>query len=321
MIEFLFMGLGIEKLRPSYFIVKKILRKKQYSHVLLNNFFPTLSLSILDTAKQQNSKILLWLHNARHSCANGLLFNGRGQNCHQCLEKTSWKAFFYNCYHSWAQSFLYGLTYRNQRISKKILQHTDHVVAPSQYTMNHFKKMQQWLKETKTPQESVIYFPLVPQSVETAPLKKLQTPFYLFIGRLSYEKGADLFLKQAQKFPNKNFVLAGDGPMENELKSMNTPNVAFLGRVDLAEKNWLFKNTEAILMTSRVGENSPMVIYESHSYRTPVVYPQDGGAQEVMKRLKRSGCSIDEFQGQSFLKAAVTQVSDQFLTELSQLFK
>lgn len=69
------------------------------------------------------------------------------------------------------------------------------------------------------------------------------------------------------------------------------------------DRDWLFAHCEALIIPSRVAETSSLVITESQRFLTPIVYPPGGGAQETFTLLKRSGCSLDEFKGQTFLKA------------------
>ena len=71
------MILGLEKMRPSFAKVKKILNDDHYTHIIFNNFIPTVSLALPELCKKKSVITLYWVHNARLSCANGLLYNGR----------------------------------------------------------------------------------------------------------------------------------------------------------------------------------------------------------------------------------------------------
>jgi glycosyltransferase involved in cell wall biosynthesis len=134
-------------------------------------------------------------------------------------------------------------------------------------------------------------------------LEKIPKPFYLFLGRLNYDKGADIFLDLAKKYPESGFLICGEGPMLEELKGSPLTNLGVAGQVSSDEKPWLFRNCEALIIPSRTPETSSLVISESHLYGTPVVYPLGGGAEETFKRLGRVGCSLQEFTGQRFSKS------------------
>jgi glycosyltransferase involved in cell wall biosynthesis len=120
----------------------------------------------------------------------------------------------------------------------------------------------------------------------------------LFVGRVSYEKGADIFADLAAKMPHAGFVMAGSGPLLQDIPS--SPNLICPGFLGEEEKLWLYQNCDALVIPSRVPENAPMVIFESQPFGTPVVYPRGGGAEELVRWLGRDGCHLDDFVGQQF---------------------
>lgn len=77
--------------------------------------------------------------------------------------------------------------------------------------------------------------------------KSLQTIAY--IGRLSREKNIDIIIRSAKFFPDKTFLIIGDGPEENNLKeladSLKLENVRFLGRRDDVPK--LHRNIDLVV--------------------------------------------------------------------------
>jgi glycosyltransferase involved in cell wall biosynthesis len=154
-------------------------------------------------------------------------------------------------------------------------------------------------------------------------IEKIPRPFFLFLGRLSPEKGADLFVALARKNPQSGFVMAGGGPLLEGLKQNCPSNLVFAGFVSDSEKAWLYENTAALVISSRVPENSPMVIFESHPYNTPIVFPPDGGAEEIVKYLGRAGCSLRQFNGQEFTKSHLQSgdFQDDFERKIAALFQ
>jgi glycosyltransferase involved in cell wall biosynthesis len=331
-LELAFMILGLEKLRPSYYQVAKQADSQNFSHVLFNNFIPTVSLALPELFKKKNIKTLMWVHNARLSCANGLLFNGKTA-CHRCLTQGSRWDFLQNCHRNILQSFLYSFIYRFNRVPKILLSSIDFFACNSQFTQNILNNTAKQLNQSPKP-SFVIRMPPALQAVNIAGLpeapeslkrhlSKIPKPFYLFMGRVSYEKGADIFADLALKFPQKGFLIAGEGPELEKLKTRGLPNLAFAGHVGL-EKVWLYAHAEALIVPSRVMETSSLVIAESHVYGTPVVYPKGGGAEETFKWLKRSGCSLEEFKGQGFdrMQQPVPEnLPDQdFQTQLTEVF-
>ncbi|MDZ4677731.1 MAG: glycosyltransferase family 4 protein [Oligoflexia bacterium] len=328
-LEFLFMVLGLEKLRPSYQKVKNETRSKDFSHVLFNNFIPTVSFALPGFFKAQNIKTLMWVHNARLSCANGLLFNGQTP-CHRCLTTGSRWDFLQNCHQNLMQSFLYSLVYRFNRVPKKILKNIDQFVCNSQFSQNILSSTSRHLG-LPIKESVVIPMPVSMKSISTEsptpplhpPIAQLSKQFYLFMGRVSFEKGADIFADFANKYPNKNFVMCGTGPMLDELQNRKISNLIFLGHIT-SEKPWLYTHAQALIIPSRVAETASLVISESRAYGTPVIYPKGGGAEETFNSLGCTGCSLVEFKAQEFARSEPSKLAhdteNKFENQLSKLF-
>jgi glycosyltransferase involved in cell wall biosynthesis len=327
-IEILFMALGLEFFRPSYFKIRKILREGNFDRIILNNFLPVVSLGILSFAKKKNMRTFLWVHNSRIFCANGLLFNGKVE-CHKCLQKGSRWSLRQNCQGQWIQSFIYALTYRSQRLTRKILKSIDVFICNSVYSAGLVEEASAHLG-IKPVKSVVLRMPPTERSHEglgesratEVPFKFnssvlrsltdfLQKPFFLFMGRASFEKGADVFAGLALKFPDHGFLLCGEGPLLEKLKNQSPDNLKFGGYVESGgDKAWLYSQCQALIISSRVPETSSLVMAESHMFQTPVIYPVGGGAEETLKYLKRQGVPLSEFRAQSFVRNETNLVSE-----------
>ena len=79
---------GFEKIRPSFGACVSAFERGGFSHVLFNNFLPTISLKVAFAARARGLRTFMWVHNFRLDCANGLHFDGKNI-CHQCLN--SWE--------------------------------------------------------------------------------------------------------------------------------------------------------------------------------------------------------------------------------------
>lgn len=87
-----------------------------------------------------------------------------------------------------------------------------------------------------------------------------------FVGRLSHEKGPDLFCRLAGVLPELDLVLYGDGPLRAELEASN-PRVRFAGQQ--ASMNGLWAGIGLLCMTSR-DEGLPMAALEAMAHGIPV---------------------------------------------------
>ena len=104
---------------------------------------------------------------------------------------------------------------------------------------------------------------------------------YLFIGRLSTEKGAELFCQAMTDLDLKGCVL-GDGYLLPALKG-RYPNVCFVGWVAGKEKEELIRKGKALVFPSLWYEGAPLTIMEMKSYGMPCIVPDRCAAAEEIR--------------------------------------
>jgi len=88
-----------------------------------------------------------------------------------------------------------------------------------------------------------------------------------FVGRLSHEKGPDLFLKLSSCFTQRLFNVYGDGPMRNELEQQAGNNVIFHGHQSNMDQQW--QHIGLLVMPSR-QEGLPLAALEAMAHGIPV---------------------------------------------------
>lgn len=81
------------------------------------------------------------------------------------------------------------------------------------------------------------------------------------IGRLTYQKGIDRFLRLAYLNPGVLFHIFGDGPLRNLVIKQKTKNVIFHGYVDEPFKQIV--STDLLIISSRFFEGVPLVLLEA----------------------------------------------------------
>jgi glycosyltransferase involved in cell wall biosynthesis len=111
-----------------------------------------------------------------------------------------------------------------------------------------------------------------------------------FVGRLSAEKGPDIFCKIALcNAMRAEFHVYGDGPMRGELEARYSDYVRFHGHVADVERVW--RETGLLLITSR-AEGLPMACLEAMSYGVPVAAARVGALSDVIEQ-GRNGWLFD----------------------------
>ena len=110
------------------------------------------------------------------------------------------------------------------------------------------------------------------------PNKLLENDKYLFMARLSPEKGAELFCQAVTDLNLKGIVL-GDGYLRKELME-KYPNIEFAGWVTAGDKQFYFKQAKAFVFTSLWYETFGLSVAEARSYGIPCIVPDACAASE-----------------------------------------
>ncbi len=144
------------------------------------------------------------------------------------------------------------------------------------------------------------------------------SPFVVgFFGRLSEEKGPDIFIEIAAQFRERQdieFIIAGGGPMEEEVRASiarrDLNNVHFLGFV--ATEDYL-ACCDVLVVCSRF-DGRPNVIMESQAMGVPVIASRTGGLPEMMEP-GRTGLLVDVGDIAGFTSAIQNLLSNSELHE------
>lgn len=102
-----------------------------------------------------------------------------------------------------------------------------------------------------------------------------------FVGRLSIEKGPDLFCELAAQAPRDQhqWVMYGDGPMRHALENKYSNYVTFRGLVTDMDSQWA--DIGLLVMTSR-AEGLPYAALEALSHGVPLLAHGVGGLPDLL---------------------------------------
>ena len=130
-----------------------------------------------------------------------------------------------------------------------------------------FRNLRNWTHGVDTS-----LFAYHPEAVNTPALGTLLRPLYLFVGRVSYEKNIDAFLKL--DLPGTKLV-CGVGPLEKQLKQ-RYPQVRWMGLMAREALADVYAAADVFVFPSR-SETFGLVMLEAMASGTPVAaYPVDG---------------------------------------------
>jgi glycosyltransferase involved in cell wall biosynthesis len=146
------------------------------------------------------------------------------------------------------------------------------------------------------------------------------TPLVGFVGRLSGEKGPEVFVKIAstvhKELKNCHFVLVGEGPMREKLKE-DIDNLGLSKHVHLVglqqDMPRVYASLDLVVSTS-YSEAMPLAIIEAMAMGLPVIATNVGGVIEIIEG-GRSGFlnNLNDLEGIS--KNIITVMSDQSTRE------
>jgi glycosyltransferase involved in cell wall biosynthesis len=103
---------------------------------------------------------------------------------------------------------------------------------------------------------------------------------FTFVGRISTEKGPDVFAAAA-RLANVRAVFVGSGPKEDNLASINM-SVELLGWRDRADVVRAIRSSRAIVFSSLLHETQGLVVLEAAALGVPAIVSDSGAAKEAI---------------------------------------
>ncbi|ADL49687.1 glycosyltransferase [Micromonospora aurantiaca (nom. illeg.)] len=236
----------------------------------LHNPYPLLSPWVVRTAHKRGVPVVQTVHNYRQVCSSGLYFRD-GVICQDCRGRTlGVPAIVHRCYrNSRAQSALMATTLAVHRPTWKSV---DRYIALTTAVADH-------LRDYGIPDERIVVKPnAVPDPGTPAPSGN----GFLFMGRLSPEKGLDLLLAAWRRHPVGALGplrIAGDGKLRPlaEAAADERPDVLYLGQLDRSGVRAALADSSVVLATSTWHDVLPTVIIEALAAGRPVLGTALGG--------------------------------------------
>lgn len=256
--------------------LKKLLKKHPVDVAHVHNVFPLITPGVYGFLKKHTIKVVQTIHNYRFICPNGLMYNAKtGRICEDCLEGSPYLCYKRRCYKESALfSWLYSYLIKKYRKSFKI--NIDRLIALTDFTRRMF------IKAGYDPEKIVVK----PNGMNDAGTKRRESRgYFLYLGRVSAEKGMEFLLDSFAAQPDYKLVVAGTGPLLEDVKSRysTAANIEFTGFAAGEKKTGLFLHAQALIVPSIWYENYPISIVESFMYGIPVIGSQVGGIPFIIE--------------------------------------
>ncbi|MBO4205132.1 glycosyltransferase [Micromonospora echinofusca] len=236
----------------------------------LHNPYPLLSPWVVRTAHKHGVPVVQTVHNYRQVCSSGLYFRD-GTICQDCRGRVlGVPAIVHRCYRgSRAQSALMATTLAVHRGTWKSV---DRYIALTSGIAAH-------LRDYGIPADRIVVKPNgIPDPGTPTPLGD----GFLFLGRLSPEKGLDLLLAAWRRHPDGALGplrIGGDGELRPlvEAAAAERADVTYLGPLDRAGVRAALDASSVVLATSTWHDVLPTVIIEALASGRPVLGTALGG--------------------------------------------
>lgn len=245
----------------------------------LNNFTyqltPSIILEIVKWKKQTGHacKILFTAHDGNLICPNHLMQNqNNGTTCEKCLGGHYLNCTIGKCIHGSTAKSAIGTMEAYFWKWNGVYKYIDKIICCSEFLKNKMDSNPLFAKKTVAIHNFV-------DKVEWKDTDKKD--YILYFGRFSKEKGIGTLIEVCKQLPEVQFVFAGTGPLEDEIKGIpNIQNVGFQ-KGEALEK--LIREARFSVSPSQCNENCPFSVMESQMYGTPVLGTNIGGIPELIQ--------------------------------------
>ncbi len=257
--------------------IKNILEKNRVDFAIIHNAFPLVSNSVYKVLLDNKIPIYKYLHNYHIMCMNGLM--NKAGLCKKC-ERNKLRGLFNKC---WKNSFAYTfIKYLNMIVFDMFYKRRiNHYIAVSEFVR------QKHIAVGIQPDRIYTIYNFI-EKITDIPVFDFadHAGDYLYMGRLSEEKGIKTLLEAFQQLPNLRLNIMGTGEQESELKEYvrqnQINNVNFLGFKSGREQAEIIAAAKAILVPSQWHEPATLAVAEAYNLGTPVIGSNTGGTPEMI---------------------------------------
>ncbi len=272
--------------------IRNVIQKFKPDIVHLNNINFQLTPSIIEEIHEHKIPMLQTVHDYQMICPNHLLYDFQAKKpCELCINGSKWNCTKKNCIHGSKMKSVIGSIEAITYLKRKTYQLVDYYICPSFFLEDKLNQTNLYRGKTGTI-HNFIELDNVDSIAEKA-------DYVLYFGRLSEEKGLELFLNCCRKLPHIKFKIAGTGPLEGICRGI--PNAEFVGFKKGEELKELISRALFSVYPSIWYENCPLSILESESLGTPVVASSMGGIPELIEH-NETGILIDSLNEDNLVK-------------------
>jgi glycosyltransferase involved in cell wall biosynthesis len=252
-----------------------LIQKERPNLAHLHNIAHQLSPSIIRVLKGAGLPVVQTLHDYKLACPAYLMI-AKGKPCDACVPGKFYNVVLKRCTQDSLSasvvSCLEVYLHRLMRTYSKV----DAFLCPSMF-------MKGVISRAGFSEEKLFH---VPNFLETDSYEPSfeRSGYFVYVGRLSREKGLDVLLEAKRRVHKSELVVVGDGELREELEkhASNGGGVSFSGYLSKQKLAEVWKGAAFTVVPSVWYENFPYAVLESFAFGKPVIASRIGGMPELV---------------------------------------
>lgn len=279
--------------------LEKLILQEKPDVAHLHIFQSRLTSAILPVLKRHRIPVVMTLHEYKMLCPTYLFLDRSNKLCEMCPKHGNFHVVRKRCVKgSLLQSLLsyFEVTLRDAFFPYE--RHVDRFLPVSDFVLNKHIQYKPALQGKINRLYNFI-------DLSEYQFKATNDGYYLFIGRLSLEKGVLFLVNAWKKFRHIPLLIVGDGPLRHQVEELilrlELPNVKLLGFKKKDELITIIQKAKYAVMPSLTYETFGLTLIESMACGTPPIAARIGGMNELVQ---------DGINGLQFISGSETDFLD-----------
>ncbi len=253
--------------RPAVREVERLAGELRPDVVHVHNLYPLLSPAVLRTAA---APVVMTLHNYRLLCLPATFLRDEAA-CEDCLGALPWRGVVHRCYRGSAAGSAALAASLGVHRRAGTFRHVAAFLAVSEFVRD--KHVEAGMDATR--------IRVKPNFVAPMPRREGPGRDFLYLGRLSAEKGLDRLVSRWRELPGR-LVVVGDGPDRAKLEAAAPDTVEFRGAVPPDHVGEYLARARALVLPSICYEGAPRTVVEAYAAGVPVIANRHGALPSVV---------------------------------------
>jgi glycosyltransferase involved in cell wall biosynthesis len=287
----------------------KVIKEFKPDLVYSQNIYPLINPSVYHLFKRYGIPVVQRMSSYRLFCPKMTLFRDN-HVCQDCVNRRfPYPSVIHACYqNSRVASMVFSLAIFFHKVIGTF-EIVKHYVFLSKFVKDYHTE-HRLLKSSKLTDISTPFFGKSNKSVVR------QGDFFLFVGRLSEEKGILFLLEAFEKIGDAKLVMVGDGPYKGFVKRFvkRQKNITYYENMPREKVFVLMKKAKAVIIPSLGFDVLPNVLIEAYAHHRPVIVPFFAGFKNLVTEGK-TGLFYEAGSKES-LRSVITKANGKHLKKM-----